>query len=178
MTGAQEPENVSTKCQRIAMLGQKYPERSFTSLAHHMDLSWMLEAYRRTRKDGAVGVDGQSAREYGEGLPGNLERLLEQAKSGEYQAPPVRRVHIPKGDGKSRRPIGIPVMKDRGLQAVHLQALTPVAETMADHNSYGFRPKRRRAYWDTHPKGCAVGSTWPTAYCDSHPKGAHPKGAS
>ena len=83
---------------------------AFTTLAHHMNLEWMQEAYRRTRKDGAVGVDGQSGRDYAENLEDNLRKLLERAKSGDhYRAPPVRRVYIPKGDG-SMRPLGIPTL--------------------------------------------------------------------
>ena len=80
----------------------------FTSLNHHLDLPWLREAYRRTRKDGAVGVDGQTAADYEANLEENLRQLLERAKSGTYFAPPVRRVHIPKGTRGDTRPIGIP----------------------------------------------------------------------
>ena len=80
-----------------------------TTLSHYLDLDWLREAYRRTRKDGAVGVDGQTAREYEQNLEANLQSLLDRVKSGQYQAPPVRRVHIPKGGSTTEtRPIGIP----------------------------------------------------------------------
>src|SRR5215813_9503345 len=88
---------VSTKQERIAELAKQSPQRAFTSLAYLMDLDWLKEAYRRTRKDGAAGVDGMTADEYEQDLEGNLRRLLDRAKSGTYQAPPVRRVYIPKG---------------------------------------------------------------------------------
>src|SRR5947209_4128202 len=102
---------VSTKLQGIAKRAQEAPEMAFTSLSHHIDMIWLKEAYRRTRKDGAVGVDGQTAQSYEQNLEANLQGLLDRAKSGHYQAPPVRRVYIPKGDGTQTRPIGIPTLE-------------------------------------------------------------------
>jgi len=89
---------VSTKLERIARLAREMPTVALTTLAHHIDIDWLREAYRRTRKDGATGTDRQTADEYARNLDGNLRSLLERAKSGSYVAPPVRRVHIPKGD--------------------------------------------------------------------------------
>ena len=82
---------------------------AFTTLAHHLDLEWLQEAYRRTRKDAAAGVDGQTGLDYAENLEDNLRSLLVRAKSGDhYRAPPVRRVYIPKGDhGKEMRALGL-----------------------------------------------------------------------
>ena len=90
---------------------------AFTTLAHHIDVDWLREAYRRTRKDGATGVDGQSAEEYAENLEDNLRSLLDRAKSGTYRAPPVRRVHIPKGDGSETRPHRHPDLRGQGPAA-------------------------------------------------------------
>ncbi|MBU0608389.1 MAG: group II intron reverse transcriptase/maturase [Armatimonadetes bacterium] len=115
---------------------------ALTSLSHHIDLDWLREAYRRTRKDGAVGVDGQSAEEYAANLEQNLQALLDRAKSGTYRAPPVRRVHIPKGDGKQMRPIGIPTFEDKVLQRAVVMALEAVYEQDFLDCSYGFRPGR------------------------------------
>ena len=64
MAGASKPGTVSTKQQRIAQLARRSPEMGFTSLAYFIDVDWLREAYRRTRKDGAVGVDGQSGADY------------------------------------------------------------------------------------------------------------------
>ena len=59
-----KPESVSTKQERIAQLAKNNPAMAFTSLNHYLDEEWMRYAYERTRKDGAVGVDGQTAQEY------------------------------------------------------------------------------------------------------------------
>jgi RNA-directed DNA polymerase len=83
------PETISTRQQMIATRAQQAPELSFTSLHHHIDLIWLHEAYRRTRKDGAPGVDGQTAAAYAEHLEDNLRDLLDRAKSGRYRAPAV-----------------------------------------------------------------------------------------
>jgi RNA-directed DNA polymerase len=140
---SQNPQGVLPKQQRIAHLAKQSPQMGFTSLAYHMDLDWLLEAYRRTRKDGAVGVDGQTAADYQRDLEGNLRSLLERAKSGRYVAPPVRRVHIPKaGSPDQTRPIGIPTLEDKILQRAVAMLLEPIYEQDFHPDSYGFRPGR------------------------------------
>lgn len=135
-------ENVSTKQERIAALAKQSPQMAFTSLAYLMDIDWLKEAYRRTRKDGAAGVDGVTAEEYEQDLEGNLQSLLDRAKSGAYRAPPVRRVHIPKGSGAETRPIGIPTLEDKVLQRAVVMLLEPIYEQDFLDCSYGFRPRR------------------------------------
>lgn len=142
MTETSGSEGISTKQQRIAMLAQQSPGMALTNLAHHIDIEWLKEAFRLTRKDGAVGVDGSTAAEYAANLRGNLESLLGRAKSGTYRAPPVKRVHIPKGDGTSTRPIGIPTFEDKVLQRAVVMALEPIYEQDFMPCSYGFRPGR------------------------------------
>jgi RNA-directed DNA polymerase len=135
--------NVSTKQERIAALAKQSPQMAFTSLAYLMDIDWLKEAYRRTRKNGAVGVDGVTAAEYEQDLEGNLQRLLDRAKSGTYRAPPVRRVHIPKGGSSTEtRPIGIPTLEDKLLQRAVVMLLEPIYEQDFLDCSYGFRPRR------------------------------------
>ena len=136
-----ESMNVHTKQQRIAELARLMPDVSFTSLAYHIDLEWMYEAYRKTRKNGAPGVDDVTAEEYEEDLDGNLRSLLERFKSGRYFAPPVKRVYVPKGDGHLR-PIGIPALEDKILQRAVVMVLTPLYEQDFLDCSYGFRPER------------------------------------
>ena len=116
MTEKPSSSTISTKLDRIATLAKQMPETAMTSLSHHIDIEWLHEAYRRTRKSGAPGIDGQIAADYEANLRDNLQSLLDRAKSGRYFAPPVRRVHIPKGDGKQTRPIGIPTFEDKILQ--------------------------------------------------------------
>lgn len=135
-------DDVSTKQRRIAELARKHPERCFTSLAHHVDGQWLLQAFRRTRKDGAAGVDGQTAEEYGQDLEENLHGLEDRAKSGSYKAPPVRRGWIPKGDRGEKRPIGIPSFEDKVLQRAVAMLLEPIYEQDFLDCSYGFRPGR------------------------------------
>ena len=114
----------------------------WTTLAHHIDQAFLHEAYRRTRKDGAVGVDGQTAHEYGQDLEANLQSLLERFRSGTYKAPPVRRTYIPKGDGNECRGIGIPAFEDKVLQRAVSMILEAVYEQDFLDCSYGFRPHR------------------------------------
>ena len=132
---------VSTKQEQIAKLAREMPDRALTSLNRHLDLELLRAAWERTRKDGALGVDGQTAADYAVNLEENLLSLLERAKSGSYRAPPVRRVYIPKGRGE-RRPLGLPTLEDKILQRAVLMLLEPVYEQDFLPCSYGFRRGR------------------------------------
>ncbi len=139
---ASNSEVVSTRQQRIAELAsQKLPD-GITSINHHIDLTWMLEAWRRTRKDGAAGVDGQTAEDYEKDLEENLLDLITRAKSGSYWAPPVKRAYIPKGKDQVR-PIGIPTLEDKVLQRAWVMLLEPVFEEEFSDCSYAFRRGRK-----------------------------------
>ncbi len=141
--GAPNPDTVSTKLHRIATLARQIVGAPLRTLAHHIDMDFLREAYRRTRKDGAVGVDHQTADEYAVDLEGNLHTLLDRVQSGRYRAPAVRRVHIPKGTGrKETRPIGIPTFEDKVLQRAVSMVLEAVYEQAFLACSYGFRPGR------------------------------------
>jgi group II intron reverse transcriptase/maturase len=162
MAGTQGPGTVSTKQQQIAELAKRSPPLAFTSLNHHLDLLWLREAFNQTRKDGAAGVDGQTGSEYEGSLLDNLETLRERTKSGAYRAPPVRRVHIPKGTGNQTRPIGIPTFEDKVLQRAVVMLLEPIYEQDFLDCSYGFRPGRSahqalQALWE---QAMGLGGCW------------------
>jgi RNA-directed DNA polymerase len=143
MTRSPNLDNVSTRLQRIAQLAWEDRTRVLVSLAHHIDMNLLREAYRRTRKDGAPGVDGQTAAAYEENLEENLQSLLDRFKSGRYKAPPVRRVYIPKGsDPTKKRPLGVPTFEDKVLQRAVAMVLEAVYEQDFLDCSYGFRPGR------------------------------------
>lgn len=141
MQRTQTLENVSTKLQRIAELARTAPQMAIRTLAHHIDVEFLRVAYQRTRKDGAVGVDEQTAADYAANLESNLQSLLDRFKSGTYRAPPVRRVNIPKADGTTR-PLGIPTFEDKVLQRAVAMVLNAVYEQDFLDCSYGFRPGR------------------------------------
>lgn len=136
-----KPVNVSTKQRRIAELAKKHPSMVFTSLNHYLDEEWLRYAYDLTRKDGATGIDGQTAADYEADLETNLRDLLGRIKSGRYKAPPVRRTYIPKADGSSR-PLGIPTFEDKVAQRAIVLLLEPIYESVFLPCSYGFRPGR------------------------------------
>lgn len=149
--------SVSTRLQRIAEQARTHPERAFSSVAHVIDVEWMREAYRRTRKDGAAGVDGASSGDFASQLEANLEVLVAALHQGTYRAPPVRRSHIPKGEGKTR-PIGIPTFADKVMQRAVAMVLEAIYEQDFSPDSYGFRPgksahdalvelQKRPTYW-------------------------------
>ena len=142
MTDTKESGNVYTKQQRIAELAGRTPKFRMVSLNQYLDEEWLGEAYKRTRKDGATGVDGMTGADYAAGgLIQKLADLKERAKAGTYRAPPVRRTYIPKGDGR-QRPLGIPGFEDKVLQRSMVMLLEPVYEQDFLDCSYGYRPGR------------------------------------
>lgn len=141
MNGTSRPETVSTKLARIAELARTAPTLVLTTLAHHIDLEFMHEAYRRIKKNRAVGVDDQTAEEFEGNLEENLQTLLNGLKTGTYKAPPVKRYYIPKDDGQ-QRPIGVPTLADKVMQQAVRMILEAVYEQDFSDSSHGFRPKR------------------------------------
>jgi group II intron reverse transcriptase/maturase len=131
-------QTVSTKLQRIAEQAIRYPTMVFTTLVHLIDVDFLREAYRLTRKDKADGVDKVTAKEYAVNLEENLRDLYERLRTGRYIAPPVERVWIEK-DEKSKRPIGKPTFEDKIVQRAAVMLLGAIYEQDFYDFSHGFR---------------------------------------
>jgi group II intron reverse transcriptase/maturase len=141
MGDTQKSETVSTKLERIAEQARENPEMVFISLAHLMDVDFLREAFRRTRKDAAPGIDGITATMYAEDLEENLQNLHERLVNNEYRATPVKRIWLDKDDGR-KRPIGITVLEDKIVQRAVAMLMGAVYEQDFYDFSYGFREGR------------------------------------
>jgi RNA-directed DNA polymerase len=130
---------VSTKLQQIAEQAVNEPDRVFTHLMYLVDVDFLKEAYRRTRKDAAPGMDGITAEQYAENLDENLQTLYDQMRKGQYRAPAVKRIWLDKEDGR-KRPIGIPEFEDKIVQRAVSMLLGAVYEQDFHGFSHGFRP--------------------------------------
>lgn len=155
-------ESVSTKLNRIAELSAKMCGVPLRTLAHHIDLDLLREAYARTRKDGVPGVDGTTAEGYERDLETNLRNVIvDRFKSGTYWAPPVKRAYIPKADG-GQRALGIPTFEDKVLQRAVTMTLGAVYEQDFLPTSYGYRPGigALHALRDLRQELMAMGGGW------------------
>lgn len=141
MAGASTPENMSPGLLKVVERAKREPEAKFHSLAHLIDVSALQRAYERIRKDAAVGVDGVTKEQYGQALEENLQGLHERLVAKRYRHQPIRRVHIPKDNGKTR-PIGISAFEDKLVQGALREVLEAVYEPVFVDGSYGFRPGR------------------------------------
>lgn len=131
-------QTISTRLQRIAEQASSHPEMVFTTLAHLIDVDLLREAYNRTRKNAAAGVDGVTAAEYGANLEENLRDLYERMRSGRYIAPPVKRSWLDK-EGSGKRPIGEPTFEDKIAQRAAVMLLGAIYEQDFHDFSHGFR---------------------------------------
>jgi len=135
-------ESVETKLQRIAEKARKEPDCQFTSLFHLMDVEFLRGCFEWLRKDAAPGIDKITKEEYGKNLEGNLCKLVERLHSMSYIPQPVRRVYIPKLGSTNQRPLGIPALEDKLVQAGLVRILGAIYEGDFIDDSYGFRPGR------------------------------------
>lgn len=125
---------------RVREAARKDRGQRFTTLLHHVyDIERLRQAYLALSRDAAAGVDGQTWRSYGEDLEAHLQDLAGRLKRGAYRAKPVRRVFIPKADGR-QRPLGVPALEDKIVQRAVVEVLNAIYETDFLGFSYGFRP--------------------------------------
>src|SRR5689334_6316980 len=135
-------EDASSALERVRQAASKDKKLRFTALLHHIyNLETLRMAYFSLKKEAAPGVDGETWRHYGEQLEGNLQDLSERLKRGAYRAKPVRRVYIPKADGR-QRPLGVTTLEDKIIQRAAVEVLNAIYETDFHGFSYGFRPGR------------------------------------
>jgi len=137
-----DPEGLRSALERVRQAALSDKELKFTNLWHHVyDVERLREAYLALKRNAAPGVDGQTWQAYGRELGRNLQDLSDRLARGVYRARPVKRVYIPKADGR-KRPIGIPVLEDKIVQRAAAAVLSAVWETDFLGFSYGFRPGR------------------------------------
>jgi group II intron reverse transcriptase/maturase len=135
-------EGLPSALDRVRQAACRDKLMKFTSLWHHVyNIGRLREAYFALKRNAKAGVDGETWQAYGQELESNLKDLSERLVLGTYRAKPVKRVYIPKADGK-KRPIGIPVLEDKIVQRAAVQVLNAVYETDFLGFSYGFRPGR------------------------------------
>jgi group II intron reverse transcriptase/maturase len=139
---AQERERLQQALARVRQVAEKDKETKLTTLWHHVyDVGRLREAYFGLKRKSSPGVDGETWQTYGEDLEANLLDLSGRLKRGAYRAKPVRRVHIPKPDGRTR-PIGVPTLEDKIVQRAAAEVMGAVYEADFLGFSYGFRPGR------------------------------------
>jgi group II intron reverse transcriptase/maturase len=138
---AQDRAGALTFLERVGERAKEDSEERFNNLLSHIKVPLLKEAYQRLRKHAAPGVDGVTWSEYGENLDARLLDLQDRVHRGSYHPQPVRRVHIPKGDGRTR-PLGVPALEDKIVQQAARMLLEPIYERAFLGFSYGFRPGR------------------------------------
>jgi RNA-directed DNA polymerase len=132
-------EKMLTVEMQIAERARKYPDKALTNLHEFIDVPMLHASFDSLNKRGASGVDAETWKDYNEQRGERIPQLLAAFKSGKYRAPNIRRVYIPKGDGKLR-PLGLPTVEDKLLGTAVSRVLTPVYEQLFYPTSYGFRP--------------------------------------
>jgi RNA-directed DNA polymerase len=133
---------VATKLLRIAEKARKEASFKFTSLYHLMNEELLRECFKRLRKDAAAGIDEMTKEQYAANLDANLSDLTGRLHRMAYRPQPVRRVYIPKPGSAKQRPLGIPCLEDKLVQAGMVRILEAVFEQDFIGDSYGFRPSR------------------------------------
>lgn len=138
----QRRDSAPSALERVRQVAMKDRKQRFTALLHHVyEVDRLRASYFALKRDAAAGVDGETWRHYGESLEANLQDLSGRLKRGAYRVKPVRRVYIPKADGR-QRPLGVPALEDKIVQRAVVEVLNAIYETDFLGFSYGFRPGR------------------------------------
>jgi len=138
----QSRTSVSSALDRIRRAARENKGLRFTSLLHHVyGMRSLMEAFGLLKREASAGVDKVTWREYRKGVLGRLSSLMDRLKRGGYRAKPVRRVYIPKADGR-QRPLGVPALEDKLVQLSAVRVLNAIYEEDFLGFSYGFRPGR------------------------------------
>lgn len=133
---------MSTQLRKVAAKAKQDPKVRFTSLAHVLTPEFLRETWRQLNRTGASGIDGATIAEFASNLEARIEDLWRRLKAGPYQAPPVRRVELPQGNGKTR-PLGIPTAEDRLLQRAVARILSAMYAQDFLAGSFGDRTGRK-----------------------------------
>jgi RNA-directed DNA polymerase len=138
----QSRQGAPSALERVRLAAARDRKMRFTALLHHVyDLPTLRAAYLSLKREAAAGADGETWRHYGERLEENLRDLSDRVKRGAYRAKPVRRVYIPKADGR-QRPLGVTALEDKIVQRATVEVLNAIYEEDFLGFSYGFRPGR------------------------------------
>jgi group II intron reverse transcriptase/maturase len=130
--------------ERVRQAAKGNKDAKFTALMHHVyNVETLRWAYWQIKRQAAPGVDGVMWQHYGEALEENLQDLSHRLRRGAYRAKPVRRVYIPKADGRMR-PLGVTALEDKIVQRATVEVLNAIYETDFLGFSYGFRPGRNQ----------------------------------
>ena len=129
---------------RVRQAAERDRKQRFMALLHHVyDVEGLRIAYHALKRDAAAGIDGETWEHYGQGLEEHLQDLAGRLRRGAYRAKPVRRVFIPKADGRVR-PLGVPTLEDKLVQRAVVAVLNAIYEVDFLGFSYGFRPGAAR----------------------------------
>ena len=133
--------SVSQRLGRVRNAARQRKKEKFTALLHHIDFDLLLESFLALKRTAAAGVDKVTWEDYDMQIQENIQDLHKRVQSGAYRALPVRRVFIPKADGR-QRPLGIAALEDKIVQRATVAVLNAIYEEDFLGFSYGFRPER------------------------------------
>lgn len=133
---------METKLVKIAEIAKEKPKERFTSLYHLLNKEVLIKCHKELSGNKATGIDEVTKVQYAENLENNIDSLVDRLKKHSYKPQAVKKVYIPKGDGKSKKPLGIPSFEDKIVQIGLNKILQAIYEADFMVFSYGFRPNR------------------------------------